>query len=144
MTAHGIMTQVDFGALTGLKTLTAVDYDAEWDDEKYEDASVIRFVLNGDTYIAVENPSDGYRSSLGYFYKDNRQRPTNKFDPVKVFVMLRPDNDRKGLSYHILDVVDVQSGLVVLSVGTDLSDSYYPSFVGNWSPENLYVNQKRG
>jgi hypothetical protein len=34
-----------------------------------------------------------------------------------------------------------KDGLVILEVGTDNNDDYYPSFVSSWKPENMAVNR---
>jgi hypothetical protein len=39
-----------------------------------------------------------------------------------------------------LHLIDVETGGVVLEVGTSYSDSYYPSCVMNFNPENLVHN----
>ena len=40
----------------------------------------------------------------------------------------------------ILEMIDIRNGKTVLRVGTNCYDSYYPYFVSEWVPENLYCN----
>src|SRR5207302_181175 len=62
------MTDVTLDTLVGEHVLDAVDTFVDrvkqysWSDE-LEEASVIRFRLDGVAYTAIEDPSDGYRSS---------------------------------------------------------------------------------
>lgn len=98
-------------------------------------SDVIRFVLDGKTYTAVEDPVDDYRSCLGeLFVSDNEV--ANRFPPVRVIAQMREDE-----WLDILDILDAQTGLVVLSVGTDYTDDYYPYFVADFDPRNMAVNQ---
>lgn len=121
--------------LVGKHTLTGVDCSTEpTGDLYYDSASVINFVLDGITYSAIEDPSDGYRSMLKEL-KVSDFKVTNVFAPVEVTCVMR-----SGGFCDILDVIDVVSGKVVLSVGTDNYDDYYPSFVYEWTPENLCLN----
>ena len=53
---------------------------------------------------------------------------------------------RLGVSVYkktdILELIDVVTGKLVLEVGTDYSDDYYPSFVANFNPEAMALNSK--
>ena len=126
--------------LIGLHKLSGVDYSTET-IKTYSDsdelANAINFVLDGITYTAIEDDNDGYRSAMQQIYV-SRFKVTNKFKPVKVVGMMRP-----AYGCDILDLVDIQTGKIVLSVGTDHSDNYYPSFVYEWKPENLCLNQDK-
>jgi len=127
--------------LVGLHKLSGVDMSnekikEEWGDS-FEDCQVINFILDKKTYTAIEDPSDGYRSSMREI-KESKVIIKNKFVPVKVMGVMR----RKE-SYHendIIDFYDVKTGKLVLSVGTDNSDDYYPSFVAEFTPESMAIN----
>lgn len=132
--------EVTLDSLCGEHVLDAVDYTNEkikkWGDE-LEDASGIRFRLDGVVYTAVEDPSDGYRSSMNNLFVD-RDTMTNVFPPIRVLAMKKPDG--KYDSNDTLQLVDVVTGKIVLEVGTDNSDDYYPSFVGAFWPEHMATN----
>ena len=100
------------------------------------DAQECAFVLDGQTYVAQEDPSDGYRSML----RDIRLAPEcpvpNRFDPVEV-QCLRDS----ALGEDVIHFIDPETRLRVLSIGTSRSDDYYPSFVAHFSPENLPQNR---
>jgi len=52
---------------------------------------------------------------------------------------MRPDDDYE--KNNVLDFVDATNGKIVLSIGTADIDDYYPGFVGDWTPENLSINE---
>lgn len=112
--------------LVGSHELTGCDM------ETVGDATAICFALDGVIYRAQEDPGDGYRSYLGEF--DVTTTPLkNTFTAVKVVGKLSGDEE-------ILELIDAENGKTVLEVGTSNADDYYPSFVGNFTPENMAVN----
>ena len=131
---------VDLDSLVGMHILDAVDTDSiqvkKWSDS-FENASVIRFRLDGKVYMAVEDPSDGYRSSMEkLFIFDEPMR--NVFPECKVLARKKGRSD-----YHendTLEFIDCVTGKVVLEIGTDNHDDYYPSFVASFVPENMAIN----
>lgn len=124
------MKTVTFEDLVGEHILDAVDYGSE---EKHydEDATIIRFRLDGIVYIAIENPDDGYRSYLGNLYVQEGGNVGNTFPPVKVTCSIdaNTDNDIMRLT--------LENGETVLEVGTNYSDDYYPCFVGWFNVEAI-------
>jgi hypothetical protein len=134
---------VQLDDLLGEHVLTGVDYGEtrqvkvyEWRDET-ESVNVMRFVLDGVTYIAVENPDDGYRSTCRDL--EVTQGPvSNTFPGIRV-VGKKMDNG----TYHandVLQLIDAANGNVVLEVGTADADDYYPCCVMSWHPDRLAVN----
>lgn len=96
------------------------------------DGNDIIFVLDNIAFIAIENPSDGYRSALdGCKIFTGTIDAKNIFPPVKVSVTQ---------DVEILDFIDIITKKVVMKIGTDESDTYYPIFLNKWYPENLYLN----
>lgn len=116
--------------------LDAVDF--ERDDISDKDASCIRFRLDGVVYIAVEDPDDGYRSYLDEIMIGDKI--TNQFEKVLVRGKYRERND--GGNCSIIQFFDQLTNLVVLEIGTENTDDYYPYFVANFSPENMSINKK--
>lgn len=130
--------------LIGLRKLGGVDFASEgvkgeYGDE-FEDCQVCRFKLDGVIYAAVEDPSDGYRSSMRELLRTKRKQMENAFDDIDVFCTHASMRDFDGCD--ILLIYDVRTAKIVLEVGTDTSDDYYPSFVANFHPENMAVNTK--
>jgi hypothetical protein len=134
---------VAFETLIGLHELDAVDEGnaslPRWEgSDDTEDCNVLWFRLDGKVYGCVEDPNDGYRSSMRDLVTWDRQM-TNAFPACRVLVRHRT----KG-HYHetdILEFVDVVTGKTVLEVGTDNSDDYYPSYVASFTPENMAANR---
>ena len=134
---------VDLDSLIGLHVLDAVDTDRtkvkKWSDY-FENANMIRFRLDGKVYTAVEDPRDGYRSSMEKLFV-SEDPMKNTFPECKVFARKKgridfPENDT-------LEFIDVVTGKVVLEVGTDNHDDDYPNFVSTFTPENMAVNDGR-
>jgi hypothetical protein len=99
-----------------------------------EGGESISFTLDGVTYMATEDPDDGYRSMMREI-KIVDQELSNKFPEVEVMCTMRYRED-------ILDVLDASNGKIILSVGTDDSEDYYPWWVAEWVPENMACNRK--
>jgi hypothetical protein len=133
---------VELKDLVGEHVLDAVDFSNEqvrtWGDN-FEDAQVIRFRLDGICYIATEDPDDGYRSSMQDIVIAEVASMANTFPPVRVVCRHRTEG-RYSNEDDILEFIDMETGKVVLEVGTDNSDDYYPSFVACFKPENMHIN----
>ena len=131
---------VTLESLVGMHTLDAVDMSTEkvkkW-GEYFENASVIRFRLDGKVYTAVEDPSDGYRSSMDKIFVSDDEI-ANSFPPCKVLARMKGRTEYSN--NETLECIDCITGKIVLEVGTDNYDDYYPSFVSNFHPENMAVN----
>jgi hypothetical protein len=98
----------------------------------YEDINVVRFVLDGKTYKAIEDPKDGYRSYLDEIEVCD-EVVWNNFPPQKVMGKMKDE--------HIIVFIDVFTDKVVLELGTQhIEDNYYPYCVMYWYPENLACN----
>ncbi len=99
-------------------------------------ANSISFILDGRCLTAVEDPDDGYRSCLGKILVGDRGLVKNVFDPVEVVGV-------EGDKYtEAVKLVSVKTGKIILEVGTNLSDSYYPDCVMRFTPENLDQNSR--
>lgn len=138
-----VKTEVELKSIVGLKVLDAVDFINErvrkWTEE-WEDCSACRFRLNGKVYLAIEDPSDGYRSHLASLAQYEDEVPmTNVFPPVQVLARHRSAGTY-GHEADILELIDTTTGLTILEVGTDRTDDYYPSYVASFSPENMATN----
>jgi len=122
--------------LIGCHVLTGVNFDTCYVEEDIGDASVMNFVLDGVMYSAIEDASDGYRSSMSELRVTTVRatRKMNMFSPCNVIGSMRVGDS------WILDLEDVETKKIVLSVGTDQSDDWYPWFVSKFSPENMSSN----
>jgi len=106
-------------------------------DDKFEDANAIRFRLDGVVYVAIEDPNDGYRSCLDKLIIAPASEITNIFPAIYVLAKKKASD-----THDILQLFDVVTGKVVLEVGTDDVDDYYPCFVSSFHPENMVTNQE--
>jgi len=136
---------VELKDLVGEHILTGVDFSEEdvptwFDEEEFENCSVCRFELDGVVYAAIEDPCDGYRSSMREVQVGGSI--SNKIPPHKVICRhIESRDDGFGSSEcDTLQIIDCKTGKIVLEVGTDDIDDYYPGYVARFSPESLAVN----
>lgn len=104
---------------------------------------IIHFQLGPTTYSMYEDPDDGYRSHLGKIEVDQHEI-RNTFAPCVVVCTHKtrektPYDDEK--SVDILEIRCAETGKLIIEVGTDNADDYYPSCVMSFNPENLIHNQ---
>jgi len=144
------MTETNLESFVGNHVLTGVDmFDTKFKDDSHylhaDTANCIRFRLDGITYIAMEDPEDGYRSCLGSLFV-SADKVKNTFPPCEVICVYRNKEDETrtySVECDIIRFIDKTTGLVVLEIGTTNTDDYYPSFVGIFNPQNMAVNQGR-
>ena len=124
--------------LVGIHELSGVDMSSEDTINKYggkfRDCVAINFILDGITYTAIEDPEDGYRSSMSEI-RQTSHVVNNTFEPQRVFCMMKAKPQRE-----ILECYDAYTGKIVLSVGTNWVDAWYPYFVYEFTPENMAIN----
>ena len=121
-----LLTGVSFGELVG---------------DPYDNGDVcstVDFILDGKVYSTIENPSVGYRSSMKEIVDGRICEIQNVFPPLAVIGVEMPCN-YKG-QHEGLDFIDKVTGKIVLSIGTEDTDDYYPSFVSRFNPENMAHN----
>lgn len=128
--SHCFLTLEDIAAR---HFLTGVEYSAGVDDEGQK----ILFTLDGITYLAQEDAEDDYRSCLGDLQKTDQKLRVN-FPAVEVTAAMRPDAN--GQTNEVLELFDVHTGGLVLAIGTENTDDYYPYFTFEYHPENMTIN----
>lgn len=132
------MENVRFQTVCGNHVLDAVDIDSRVINSKYDEGfecTVVRFRIDGVVFEAVEDPEDGYRSSMWGFSVSHASMK-NVFQPIEIIV----STDKNG---YILRFVDVITKKEIFYVGTDNYDDYYPCFVYSFMPENMRLNQNK-
>ena len=102
-----------------------------------QDATNIAFIIDGKGYVAHEDPDDGYRSMLGELRSFSVDNILNKFEPVEIYA------EFSYAEKELVKLYDCQTKKIVLELGTDNSDDYYPCFVGSFTPENMVINRER-
>lgn len=133
---------VPFSSLVGEHTLDAVDRSNEQAKtyaDQLENAACLRFRLDGKVYVALEDPDDGYRSAMRKLFVLDSEM-TNVFPPVKVLVRERNKARYEGDAADVLELIDAANGKVILAVGTEHTDDYYPCFVAEWNPQDMAQN----
>lgn len=112
-------------------------------NNEVETVDVIHFQLGPTTYSMYEDPDDGYRSHLGKIEVDQHEI-TNTFAPCVVVCThhtTAPAHFGNDKSVDILEIRCAETGKLIIEVGTDNTDDYYPSCVMSFNPENLIHNQ---
>lgn len=104
-----------------------------------EQCNYIKFTIDGVTYLAIENPDDGYRSFTEEL--DVSEEPC-KFNLPNIEVVCKMMEDTYYERNDILQFIDVLSGEEILSVGTGNYDDYYPYCHMEYHPENMYCNRR--
>lgn len=131
--------------LKGKHQLDAVDFTDEkiknWADQ-YEDCQVCRFRLDGVVYMAAEDPDDGYRSNMRDLIVDESANMKNVFPAIEVLARHRTESNDDGWLQEddILELIDTTTGEIVLTVGTENTDDYYPYFIANFVPGAMVTN----
>lgn len=131
---------IELESLVGEHVLSGAFFDSAKEpsykgSDWMEDKQVLRFTLNGRNLEAVEDPDDGYRSSLGDL-RPSSIAPANQFPPVKVVGQMKTKGEYGGEDC-ILQFLNAATGKPIIEIGTSDVDDYYPGFVGYFSPENL-------
>jgi hypothetical protein len=129
--------------LVGRHFLSGVQFGkVKMKEEYYDyDPNTIDFILDGKVLSVIEDSSDGYRSSMKEIVERPKLKIKNKFYPVEVIGTFRLNNECS--KNYIIDFIDCITGKIILSVGTYKTDDYYPSFISQWSPENMCSNSER-
>lgn len=125
--------EMELKDLAGEHVLDAVDFDVG--TSRHESCEIVRFRLDGETYSAVEDPEDGYRSCLGELLTEDVQLK-NIFPKIRVVGRYQSD-----INNDVLELIDGETGKAVLEIGTRNCDDYYPYFVGDFYPENMATNK---
>lgn len=129
--------RIDLESLVGPHIITGCECDTtqvlEW-GERYVSAGCLRFIMDGQIYEAIENPDDGYRSSLeGLHIADDGVTVANVFDPIEVLGVYR-DRGKYGGTDDVLELRRVTDGSILIEIGTADINDYYPGCVMAYNP----------
>ena len=141
---------IELKDLVGTTILLGCDW-GKGDIMRYGNGSqtvdIIHFQLGPTTYSMYEDPDDGYRSHLGKIEVD-RHEIRNTFAPCVVVCTHKQgakrypeEEDGHEKAVDILEIRCAETGKLIIEVGTDNADDYYPSCVMSFNPENLIHNQ---
>ncbi len=113
--------------LCGKKILRGVDIDIGTP----HDSNGISIYLDDTVYTAYEDPCDGYRSVCSELIILDESSWTKPVFEESVMCHVHDD---------IMEIFCIENGKLLMRVGTNHSDSYYPSFVSEWYPQNMSIN----
>lgn len=123
--------------LVGKHQLSGVDYA---DGDYMKDIGIsIMFCLDGITYIAVEDPDDGYRSYMREIVVSDIPCK-NVFNGEEVFC---EHEIGKYADDDILYIKNPLTAETILKIGTEDVTDFYPCCVMEYHPENLQCNKGR-
>ena len=101
--------------------------------DEYLRANRMTLVIDDIPFGFIEDEDDGYRSMLDCIEISDAV-VKNTFDKVLLKWTIDPGEDI--LFAYSLGVKDMREEKACVRVGTDLVDSYYPTFLDYWAPEN--------
>ena len=101
-----------------------------------EDVNALIICIDGKNYLCYEDPDDGYRSHSEF--KETEQECTNTFPPQRVMIK-KYDEENNYDKNHGIKIYSPDFELI-LHVGTQNYDDWYPMAVWEWHPENLPIN----
>ena len=106
----------------------------------YSECNYVKFTLDGKHYMAVENPSDGYRS----YCEEVKvvKEPCRTLLP-DIRVEIKYLDGKRDNFCDIIQVFDIKNGKLILEVGTENVGDYYPFCIFHYHPENMSCNEGR-
>ena len=125
--------------MTGIETGT-IKINGWW--YKSNNCNYVKFRLDNVTYMAVEDPEDGYRSCCNELEIVDEECKT-KLPAILVECKMREDSNVTGWREYkndILEFYDAVNKQMFMAVGTGNIDDYYPYFVFEYTPELLSFN----
>jgi len=135
------LVSVPFSDLLGEHELSGVDFGSMGKMDKWSDESgTMDFIIDGKIYSAIEDPGDGYRSSLEELAVGRIAEVKNKFPSIMVIGSEVPSD--QYVENNIIQFIDCTNGKVVMRLGTGNTNDYYPFCVMEFTPENMSTNEK--
>lgn len=126
--------------LIGMHSFSGIDFG----DEKYKDWSgmeddrqYVVFIIDGKSILASENPDDGYRSMCNELELTDRD-VKNTFPPQRVFCKMK---DGGYYNHSVLELYNPDTAQLIMAIGTENYDDYYPCFHFEYLPQNMAANQ---
>lgn len=128
--------------LTGSHILKGIETGEITREDRWGElnCNYIKFTLDETTYMAIEDPDDGYRSYMEEL--QTTEEPCRiKVPDIQVVCHMREDEYE---ACDVLEFIDAMNGKKILAVGTANIDDYYPYCVMEYTPENMYCNEEIG
>lgn len=131
-------TTVKLSSLAGRHKLSGVELGVIHNIATKEEQNYVKFTLDNVHYLAVEDPSDGYRSYCKELVVTEKP-PRFSFEPQDMDCMMM-ESFPGGFENDILVMKDADNGKVVLEIGTANVDDWYPCCRFHYKPENMSCN----
>lgn len=112
----------------------------------WEDANGFVIELDNKTYVVFEDPEDGYRSCGKICEAKDGEVCTNTFPEQKVLVKYFEGVHSNGwYSPHVwyYEFLNPETNELILKIGTEDYDDYYPRSILEYYPENLPINKNK-
>lgn len=122
----------------GKHLFSGVDY-AETSEKEGIGLNVL-FCIDGVTYLAEEDEDDGYRSYMKELVV-SEVPPKNTFSPEEVVCEHSEKHESHNGECDILFINNAKTGELILKIGTEDTDDYYPYCVMEYYPENMQCNK---
>lgn len=129
---------MELSELKGKHIWSGIEVGQVNDDDDYDAGQYIKFTLDGVTYLAIEDEDDGYRSYM-------RELQISS-DPCKILlpdILVRCEYSDES-AHDILNFFELESGNLIMRIGTMDTDDYYPYCMLDYHPERLSINQIGG
>ena len=110
----------------------------EWQSVENNELNAIAFKLDGIVYLAIEDEADGWRSYCKELKTSNKDV---RFHIPDTEVMCSMMKNTFSETNDVLVITDINTGKIVLEVGTKNCDDYYPYCHFEYHPENLVWNK---
>jgi len=137
-----VLEDILFDDLLGVHKFSGIQFTSYRDEGCYCEGANINcclFKLDGNVYVAAEDPEDGYRSCLNGVYRTRDMKLETEFEPINICGHIFGEQD--GHKCDIMELIDIKTGKAVLEFGTDYTDDYYPCYVATFYPENMSLNK---
>lgn len=125
----------------GMVYLSGIDkYSKETEYGHFEEGVLV--TINDKNYLFLCDPEDGYRS-YGCI-RETKQKPKFTFPPQKLTaknIHIVTDEEGYTIEQDFLLLTN-DKHQIVLKIGTDYTDDYYPQAIWEYHPEFLPINQK--
>lgn len=113
--------------------------------EPYKDSEGYFIIIDNVLYAFECDPDDGFRSYGNLYIPRNISVNDikNRFPAQDVIITLH-DNKRCDDSYkkQFYTIINAKTGKLILKIGTDYTDDYYPVAICHYYPENMTINQQ--
>jgi len=129
----------------GWHVLTGIGETTVYDDWNNTTADAVVFQLDGRNFIVYADKADGFRSYGRLCETDERPQVVFPRHSVHAYTEEVDSFDEESMwpVRHEILHLENEDGEPVLEIGTDNSDTYYPSAIFHWYPENLPVNKRK-